>query len=85
MTDEKASRRKFIKNAALGGVAVVATAGAAKKVASLAVEASMKGSDKGYLSHGDSALTKREYVEMSSGEKAAQVKMFVDNYKYEAV
>ncbi len=85
MADKKASRRKFIKNAALGGVAVVATAGAAKKVASLAVDASMKGSDNGYLNHGDKAFAEREYVEMSNKEKADQVKMFVDNYKYEAV
>ena len=85
MSENEASRRKFLKKAALGGAAVVATAGAAGKAASLALEASMNGSDRHYISQGDKALAAREYVEMSPREKAAQVKMFIDNYKKEAV
>ena len=85
MTDKKASRRKFLKNAAIGTASVAATAGIAYKVVSAAADASIKGSDKSYLTQGDRALQQREYVEMSRSEKAAQIKMFVDNYKYEAV
>lgn len=84
MTGKDASRRRFLKNTAIGGTAVVATAGIAKKVADLAFEGDSKGSDKQYLGKGDSALSERQYVEMSQAEKNSQVKMFVENYKYDA-
>ena len=83
MTGKEASRRRFLKNTAIGGAAVVATAGLAKKVADLAFEGNPKGSDKQYLGKGDSALSERLYVEMSQAEKNSQVKMFVDSYKHD--
>ncbi len=85
MTGKETSRRRFLKNTAIGGVAVVATAGVAKKVADLAFEADSNASNKQYLGKGDMTLKGREYVEMSAAEKKAQVNMFVDNYKYETV
>jgi hypothetical protein len=83
MTDKNSSRRNFLKKAAIGSVAVAATAGIAKKVVDVAVEKGRKGSDAQYLSHGDRTFQGREYVEMSEAEKDQQVRMFVDNYKYE--
>jgi len=84
MTGKEASRRRFLKKTAIGSAAVVVTAGAAKKVADLAFEGTPKSSDKQYLGKGDSALKDRQYVEMSQAEKNSQVRMFVDNYKYDA-
>ena len=83
MTGKETSRRRFLKNTAIGGAAVVVTAGVAKKVADLAFEADSKSSDKQYLSKGDRALSERQYVEMSQTEKNSQIKMFIDNYKHD--
>lgn len=83
MTDNSSSRRNFLKKAAIGSVAVAATAGIAKKVVDVAVEKGSRGSDAHYLSQGDKTFQGREYVEMTEAEKNQQVRMFVDNYKYE--
>ena len=83
--DKKASRRKFLKGAAIGGVSLAVSGAVAKKIVTAASEHSRGGDDKPYLSRGDRALMEREYVEMSSSEKDQQVKMFIDNYKHEAV
>jgi len=83
MTGREASRRRFLKNTVIGGAAVVVTAGVAKKVADLALEGDSRGSDKQYLGKGDSALSEMKYVEMSQAEKNSQVRMFVNNYKYD--
>ena len=83
MTGKEASRRRFLKNTAIGGVAVVATAGVAKKVVDLALEGYSKASDKQYLGKGDRSLSERQYVEMSQAEKNSQVKMFINNYKHD--
>ena len=83
MTDKSSSRRNFLKKAAIGSVAVAATAGIAKKVVDVAVEKGSRGSDAQYLSQGDRTFQGREYVEMSKAEKKQQIKMFVDNYKYD--
>ena len=85
MTSKDSTRRKFLKKAAIGSVSVVAAGAIAKKIVTLAADKQEKGTDLSYLSAGDRTLAEREYVEMSKSEKDAQVKMFVDNYKYEAV
>ncbi|MDH3974593.1 MAG: twin-arginine translocation signal domain-containing protein [Deltaproteobacteria bacterium] len=85
MRDKSSSRRNFLKKAAMGSVAVAATAGIAKKVVDIAVEKGRKGSDAEYLSQGDRIFHGREYVEMSEVEKNRQVRMFVDNYRYDKV
>lgn len=83
MTGKSSSRRNFLKKTAMGSVAVVATAGLAKKVVDLAAEKGSKGSDAEYLSQGDRVFQGREYVEMTEAEKNRQIRMFVDDYKYE--
>jgi hypothetical protein len=83
MTGKETSRRRFLKKTAIGGAAVVVTAGVAKKVVDLAFELDSKDSDKQYMSKGDRALSERQYVEMSQAEKNSQVKMFIDNYKHD--
>lgn len=83
MTDKSNSRRNFLKKAAMGSVAVAATAGIAKKVVDVAVEKGSRGSDAEYLSKGDRTFQARQYIEMTAAEKEQQVRMFVDNYKYE--
>lgn len=85
MTGNNASRRKFLKKAAIGTVSVVAAGTVAKKIVSVAANADMKGTDSSYLGRGDKTLEEREYVEMGKREKVARIKMFVDDYKYEAV
>lgn len=85
MSEDKTSRRRFLKSAAIGGAAVVATGGAAGKIASIAMDKSIRGNDKKYINVGDSVMSERQYVEMDTTEKVEQVRKFVDNYKYEAV
>ena len=83
MSDKSGSRRNFLKKAAIGSVAIAATAGIAKKVVDIAAEKGGRGTDSEYLSQGDRIFQGREYIEMSEAEKKRQVAMFVDNYKYE--
>lgn len=85
MTEKSDSRRSFLKKAAIGTVSVVGTAAVAKKVVDVAAKQSSGGSDSQYLGSGDKALAGREFVEMSQSEKSSQIKMLVDNYKYETV
>ena len=85
MTEEKDSRRSFLKKAAIGAVSVVGTAAVAKKVVDVAARQDAGGSDSYYLGSGDNALAGREYVEMSQAEKNSQIKMLTDNYKYDTV
>jgi hypothetical protein len=84
MDSKDTSRRHFLKNAALGGASLAVTGMAAKKVVDIVSESTVKKGDKPYLTHGDRVLMEREYVEMTESEKAEQVKMFVNNYKYES-
>ena len=85
MTEEKDSRRSFLKKAAIGAVSVVGTAAVAKKVVDVAARQDAGGSDSYYLGSGDRTLAGREYVEMSQAEKNSQIKMLTDNYKYDTV
>jgi len=73
-------RRSFLKKAALGSLAVTASAGLAEKIVSTAAKVDAK---KAYLNDvvpGDKVWQSREYVTMTSDEKNRLVQMFVENY-----
>jgi hypothetical protein len=73
-TAKGASRRKFLKSAVLGAVAVTATAGLATTVAK---RIPIENNQKRYLDDvlpGDAILASREYVAMTDAEKTALVK-----------
>lgn len=75
------SRRKFLKSALLGAVAVTATAGLATTVAR---RIPVENNQKRYLNDvlpGDAILASREYVPMTDAEKKALVRDIHESYK----
>lgn len=75
------SRRGFIKHAAIGGIALVYTAGAGKFVASILPDDTPQ---KAYLNDilpGDRVMMEREYVLMTDREKEELMQMFIENHK----
>ena len=81
MSDDSPARRKFLKKATIGGLAVASTAGIAKKVADVTSKVDVK---KAYLNDvlpGDKVWKKRKYVTMTEAEKNQMVQMFTENYK----
>lgn len=77
----RTSRRGFIKKALISAVAVTATAGLAKKTASLIPEGNLQDKYLDDVLPGDKILAKREYVLMTKEEKEELIKTFADNYK----
>lgn len=80
----RSTRRGFLKKALFTGVAVTATAAAAKKTVDLIPGENPQEQYLKDVLPGDRVLGAREYVVMSSDEKKALVKTLVEDYKKEA-
>ncbi len=83
MADNDASRRSFLKKAAIGGLALSATAAAAQKVVSVASEVDVKNAYLKDILPGDKVWQGREYVTMTESEKNQLVQRLTQNYKKE--
>lgn len=80
----RSTRRAFLKKALVTGVAVGATAAAAKKTAELIPGENPQEQYLKDVLPGDRVLGAREYVVMSKEEKRSLVKTLEENYKKEA-
>lgn len=83
MSDNSGSRRNFIKNAAIGGLAISIPVGVGSKVFSVPKADVQKAYMKDVVP-GDKVWQKREYVPMTKIEKKQMVQMFTDNHKKES-
>jgi hypothetical protein len=81
---ERSSRRKFIRNTLISGIALTSTGILASKVSTIVVQGCADKSDKAYILKGDRALTEKCYVQMTEKEKRELVEMLTDNYRGQA-
>ena len=80
----RATRRGFLKKALFAGVAATTTAAVAKKTVDLIPGENPQAQYMRDVLPGDGVMGKREYVVMSSAEKAELVKTLEDNYNKKA-